>query len=439
MNGTIKKTITIANSSQEELIPYGVLSFNGQTTHNFYRKRAEEAEDLFAMVPIAIGIDYTTTNTTTGAVGQYNGNISQIKWKTMGDANTSIYGFEYDDLNRLVNAKYNEESGPGDYNTLTIDNYSVSNITYDLNGNIQTLNRRGFITTNSFGDIDQMTYAYSANQLQSVHDAANDNKGFKETSQSGIEYQYDANGNMTRDGNKGIDIEYNHLNLPVKVSFDSGEEITWIYDAAGVKLYKVSTNADPTPVSVRKDYLGGIEYADNVVEAIYHSEGRAVPNGSDYTFEYTLKDHLGNSRVTFADLDKDGEVAQSEILQTNHYYPFGMTMELPSQLMGNPNNAYQYNGKELNSDFGLDWLDYGARWYDASIGRWSAVDPLSEKYYSISPYVYVANNPLKYIDPDGKRIRWKKWKEGESGATKKRIQKKKKNNTKTNSLFETKF
>ena len=67
-------------------------------------------------------------------------------------------------------------------------------------------------------------------------------------------------------------------------------------------------------------------------------------------------------------------------------------------------NAYQYNGKELNSDFDLDWLDYGARWYDASIARWSAVDPLSEKYYSISPYAYVANNPLKYIDPDGRQI-----------------------------------
>ena len=188
------------------------------------------------------------------------------------------------------------------------------------------------------------------------------------------------------------------------MTFDSGEEITWVYDAAGVKLYKVSTNADPTPVSVRKDYLGGIEYADNVVEAIYHSEGRAVPNGTDYTFEYTLKDHLGNSRVTFADLDKDGEVAQSEILQTNHYYPFGMAMEIASQPMGNPNNAYQYNGKELNADFGLDWLDYGARWYDASIARWSAVDPLAEKYMPFSPYNYVANNPLKFIDPDGEQI-----------------------------------
>lgn len=65
-------------------------------------------------------------------------------------------------------------------------------------------------------------------------------------------------------------------------------------------------------------------------------------------------------------------------------------------------NAYQYNGKELNSDFGLDWLDYGARWYDASIARWSTIDPLAEDYQSFSPYNYVLNNPLIFIDPDGR-------------------------------------
>jgi hypothetical protein len=83
---------------------------------------------------------------------------------------------------------------------------------------------------------------------------------------------------MTRDGNKGITIEYNHLSLPVKVTFDTGEEIEWVYDAAGVKLYKVATDASNNPA--QKDYLGGIEYADNTIEAIYHSEGRLVPNGS---------------------------------------------------------------------------------------------------------------------------------------------------------------
>ena len=102
-------------------------------------------------------------------------------------------------------------------------------------------------------------------------------------------------------------------------------------------------------------------------------------------------------------MDGNGVVNQTEILQTNHYYPFGMVMEGNRVNQQGITNHYQYNGKELNTDFGLDWLDYGARWYDASIARWSAVDPLAEipENISWSPYTYVWNNPINAIDPDG--------------------------------------
>jgi RHS repeat-associated protein len=117
-----------------------------------------------------------------------------------------------------------------------------------------------------------------------------------------------------------------------------------------------------------------------------------------------LKDHLGNSRVTFADLDNNGTINPlAEILQENHYYPFGLNQE--GKWLNNAalsDTKYQYNGKELNEDLGLNWNDYGARWYDAAIGRWTSVDVLAEKNNFESPYVYVHNNSLKYIDPDGK-------------------------------------
>jgi RHS repeat-associated protein len=158
-----------------------------------------------------------------------------------------------------------------------------------------------------------------------------------------------------------------------------------------------ATPIAPTPTTTTQDYTGGIEYKNNVLEAMYHAEGRAYKNPTSWQYEYTLKDHLGNSRVTFRDNN-----GTAEILQENHYYPFGLNQE--GKWLNNtalPDTKYQYNGKELNEDLGLNWNDYGARWYDAAIGRWNTTDPLSEKYGRWSPYNYTMNNPIRFIDPDG--------------------------------------
>ena len=158
--------------------------------------------------------------------------------------------------------------------------------------------------------------------------------------------------------------------------------------------------------------MGGVEYANTpggtvahpetaLIDIIPNAEGFAKRETSgSYSDNFILRDHLGNTRVVFKDANNDGVIDATDIVQVNAYYPFGLNHG------ANINGAagafkYQYNGKELNEDFGLNWNDYGARFYDPAIGRWHATDPLAEMNTSWSPYVYVRNNPVGLIDPDG--------------------------------------
>ena len=171
--------------------------------------------DLFAM-----NLKYTENiaNNFNNAVN-YNGNITAIEWRHSTEANSRIYSYEYDDLNRLTTAVYGERNGATNLNK----NRYNSAYTYDANGNILTLERNGF-RAGSYGRIDDMLYNYTADgRLEQIEETSERGIGFKSAAANGIaQYQYDANGNMTQDDHKEIVVEYNYLNLPTKV--EKGEQ-----------------------------------------------------------------------------------------------------------------------------------------------------------------------------------------------------------------------
>jgi len=151
-------------------------------------------------------------------------------------------------------------------------------------------------------------------------------------------------------------------------------------------------------VTTNTDYIGGIQYTGTTSENIQYimtEEGQAAPNGTtNYDYQYFLGDNLGNTRLSFG--TKTGATVK---YQKDDYYPFGMEI---SDTVSNPKNYYLYNKKELQSEFGE--YDYGARFYDPVIGRWTTVDPLAEKSRRFSPYNYAEDDPITLTDPDGMEV-----------------------------------
>ena len=140
------------------------------------------------------------------------------------------------------------------------------------------------------------------------------------------------------------------------------------------------------------DYVGNMIYENGALKEILLPEGY-YQNG---TFYYYLKDHLGDNRVT---INSSGTVVEK-----SHYYPSGTRFFTESTNNDLKPLPYRYNGKELEAMNGLNQMDYGARRRFAGLPVWTGVDPLAEKYYSISPYVYCAGNPIRFIDPNGKEV-----------------------------------
>ena len=353
----------------------------------------------------------------------YNGNISTMKWKAAGDGYYQGYNLEYDDCNRLSNALY----GSGD-NLTGCKSFFNEYAEYDCNGNITRLQRRGLTNKNygGFGLVDDLHLTYAGNMLTSVRDNASRQSYAGATDFDGVtgrEYPltYDDAGSLKSDaGRKIARIDYDCRNNPVRIQFTDGNVTKYVYSAGGEKLRVIYQTAVPNitvaigssrelaPSEIQytdsTDYLlgGSLTLKNGRIDRYQFEEGycRAEKYANNasldrFTFCYYSRDHLGNIRqVTEADGTHSGK-----IIQRINYYPFGA--EFCDGSTYSSIQPYKYNGKEFDRMHGLNTYDYGARQYNPVTARWDRMDPLAEKYYSVSPYAYCMNNPVNAIDPDG--------------------------------------
>ena len=348
----------------------------------------------------------------TGSGSQcYNGNIGSMTWKS-GEDGIRGYKFTYDNMSRMRNAIYGEGTS---ITPPTGKNFSENVIGYDYNGNITGLQRYGKVSGSTYGKIDDLSITYVGNQLNNVTDAATDPLyngafNFVDGNKTSIqEYKYDSNGNLEQDYNKKIaKIQYNSLNLPSALQFANGNSTDYLYGADGMKrrvTHKTAIANISVPMGQIKelassqisqtnttDYCNNVIYENGVLSMILTEEGYVTLSGDAPIYHYYLKDHQGNNRVVINQA--------STVEQINHYYPFGGLFEVNTTTSGI--QSYKYNGKELDRIHGVDWYDYEARMYDGALGRFTTVDPLTEKYYSTNLYAYCKNNPINRIDPDGK-------------------------------------
>jgi len=339
-----------------------------------------------------------------------------MAWKMISDS----YKFTYDAANRLKNAVYGEKDNLG----TNANRFTEKVLEYDKNGNIKRLERRGRMQGGSYGVVDNLTIAYKGNQLQTVTDGADkvtyagslDFKGAKNTDYS---YTYNGNGSLLTDKSRGIAfISYDLSGNPQKIYFTNGSITKYVYSATGQKLrmvhytakanisraigQQVELKASEIQSTDSTDYLlgGSLVVRNGKIDKYLFDGGYAQATASGttdkFTFYYQNKDHLGTVRETVT--------STGAMKQRVNYYPFGgqLVDTLKAMIWNRDFQQYKYNGKEFDGTFGLNTYDYGARQHDPILARWDRLDPLCEKYYGVSPYAYCANNPVKFIDPDGR-------------------------------------
>ncbi len=313
----------------------------------------------------------------------FDGKLHKQTWKSSSQATNRGFTYGYDDFKRIQEATY---AGAGS------ENYNLSGMLYDANGNITALQRSGLTASNTWGAIDNLIYHYNtaSNRLSYIEDNSLTGKGFKDGGGT-ADFTYYNDGSLKSDNNRGITlIEYNYMGLPDIIHFGSTQRIENVYDAEGVKLSQKLINGS---VIIPTDYMGDLIYKNDSLKTIFHGEGRiAYKNDTTYKYQFFILDHLGNTRAIIERLD-----ATTALVQENHYGAWGEILEGIGQT---GDWLFLFQGKEFVDGVGYD---FHSRSYDAWSGRFDQIDGANQ--YS-SGYVGMGNMPTVGIDPDGQWVQY---------------------------------
>ncbi|WP_176954519.1 DUF6443 domain-containing protein [Niabella drilacis] len=336
--------------------------------------------------------------------GMYNGNITGMTWRgKTGSAEIRRYDYDYDAANRILKGDFKDFTNTANNTAFDIKMGNGINPeqAYGYNGNIKTMQQYG-LYQGSKRLIDNLSYTYKenglSNKLAAVTDGGVSTAGlgdFNNGVNSGDDYTYDTNGNLTKDANKNISgISYNILNLPQQIDVTGQGTISYQYDAAGNKLSKtVDETGQGQKVTT---YLGGMIFENDVLQHVAMEEGRFRPNGSVFTADYFLKDHLGNVRAM---INENGT-----LLEETHYYPFGLTMRGISTQNATPslhNKDKTFQGQKFDDDLGVNYYSFKYRNHDPQIGRFIQLDPLADDYPHNSTYAFSENRVVNGVELEG--------------------------------------
>ena len=309
-----------------------------------------------------------------GAKAKYAGTIAEWEWQHKNPAGSTesqaeAYVFAYDRLNRLTQTDHLRDNRAGGA-------FRETDFVYDRNGNILSFAR------------------FEASDVPQRYEFTYEGNRRKTAKSEYYSYEYDANGNMTRDPVNDLEIDYNFLNLPNTISEAGSEAILrYGYLADGTKF----TVGDYDRAGLA--YRGSLVYYQDfnrisALESAAFGSGRITKTSAGQEIGYFLTDHLGSTRVIVND-------NSARVAERNDFHPFGAVWKDAQKPLSS--NRYKFSGKEMQPNDRAPYLDFGARFYDPVSLIWTGQDQLSEKYYPVSPYVYCNNNPVKFVDPDGQK------------------------------------